>query len=201
MTNSLRKIIGVYIAVSFLGAVSLGKEDLPNWKASEKFLAQLSQQVQVSSYTLKVPQSYTLQEKDGPPGIKAYGWAGKPRDNGTRPSVMVNLAGPPSVDTGRYTLEQALTSFLSSIQKPRKEWKQTKFEDGLIDGIKFKRSYWEAIQPELGLRMSGFNYVAFDNGQLIQLSSQDFEPHAKETVALAEAAVLTFRKRSAPEQK
>jgi len=41
--------------------------------------------------------------------------------------------------------------------------------------------------------MHGFSYVSVDGGTIVQLSSQDVEPHHPSALKLAETAALTFR--------
>ena len=41
----------------------------------------------------------------------------------------------------------------------------------------------------------GFNYAARDGGTFVQLASQDVEPNYEAPLKLAEAAVMTFKKK------
>jgi hypothetical protein len=107
---------------------------------------------------------------------------------------MLIIAAPPPGEGNPYTLDQVLAKLLAGIERRRKNWKQSKTEQGTINSVKFARAYWQGTDIETGRPMHGFNYVAMDGDKVIQLSSQDVAPHHRGALELAETAVLTFKK-------
>jgi hypothetical protein len=63
-----------------------------------------------------------------------------------------------------------------------------------VNGIEFLRARWSGTDKATERKMHGFIYVAVVGQQIIQLSSQDVEPHHGAALPVAEAAVQTFRK-------
>ncbi len=92
------------------------------------------------------------------------------------------------------TLEAALDSFLGGVQRRRVNWQRTAPEVVQVSGLTFARARWSGTEPNSGTRMHGLMYVAVDGRNIIQLSSQDVEPHHDAALRLAEAAVLTFQR-------
>jgi hypothetical protein len=108
---------------------------------------------------------------------------------------MVTTARLSADQRSNLSLEQALETFLSSIEKRRKNWSRTPTEKGRINGTNFVRSRWSGVDLNSEKKMRGFSYVTINNGGLVQISSQDVEPHDKEALGIAEASALSFIKK------
>ena len=84
---------------------------------------------------------------------------------------------------------------IGGIQRRRTNWSQTATERGKVNGLDFLRVRWSGAEKTKGSNMHGFIYVAQDGLNFIQIGSQDIEPHHEQSLKLAEAAVLTIKKR------
>ena len=167
----------------------------PGWAGQSDLLADLSAEVNMSTFRLRPPKGYGLVEQPGPRGSKASAWKGAARPDGTSPWVMVAIAPIPPEETNVSTLEEALDKFLDAVRRRRVDFQRTRPEVGQVNGVTFIRARWDGTEPDRQLRMHGFMYVAIDGRTVIQLASQDVEPHHEKALKLAEAALLTFQRR------
>jgi hypothetical protein len=107
---------------------------------------------------------------------------------------MVAAVTMPAEEGEPPTHEAALEKLLAGIERQRQDWKQSPTQKGTIAGQVFARAYWAGTSAEHGVKMRGLNYVMVEGRTILQVSSQDVEPHHTEALKLAEASVLTFRK-------
>jgi hypothetical protein len=165
------------------------------WTPKSELIAKLTKEETIDQYKIRIPENFSVHTRTGDPRIiSGYIWVGKKHADGVEPHLMLTIASPPKEELEKLTLPYSLATFLAPIEKRRANWKQSTPEEGLIGGIKFIRTYWEGAEPKSGRSFHGFNYVAIDGERVINLSSQDSDPHYKETLPLTEAAVLTFKK-------
>lgn len=167
---------------------------LQKWNAAELLISQLETDHAIDTFTIRPPKGYSPETRPGPNGSMATGWAGQPRADGTRPQVMVFRVKLPAAELQKYTVETALDELLFSLRIKRRHWTRTTPEKGLINGLVFARTRWKGEDIASGFTLHGFVYVAILNDTLVQLSSQDVEPHHEAALKLAEASVLTFKK-------
>ncbi|HKE05118.1 MAG TPA: hypothetical protein VKE91_13750 [Blastocatellia bacterium] len=167
----------------------------PNWLSDKSLADRLDAFVDMEEFQMKVPKNYQPVNQLGPDGSKITAWVGDERSDGTKPYVMVSTIKLNSEQRSKLSLEQALDTFLTSIERRRKDWNRAPAERGKVNGMTFVRSRWSGTDLTTEKKMRGFNYVTIDNGKLVQISSQDVEPHDKEALELAEAAALTFIKK------
>ena len=165
------------------------------WEPNKALLNRLDSPQDIEEFQLNPPRNYTPHTRLGDYGSKATAWAGPLRRDGTRPQVMVLTVTLPAEEVKQYTLEQILYTFMERLSHRRQDWTRTSAEKGTINGLTFVRARWSGTDPNLGRKMHGFNYVTMVGDKVIQLSSQDVEPYAKESLDLAEASALTFKKR------
>lgn len=199
--NLSKKIVQTLLCVSYsifppLWLAGQQPATLPDWKVNEASLNQLETASSVDEFSIRPPKGYSLQKRTGPHGSKMAAWAGPPRVDGTRPQVMVMTAMLPPDELKKYNLDQALDELVSSLSYGRKEWTRTATEKGLVNGLIFGRTRWSGLDLHTGWKMHGFVYVAIVGKTVIQLSSQDLEPHHEESLKLAELSLLTFKSRS-----
>ena len=174
-------------------------DPLPVWTADEKLLKSLTATNAIPGYALSVPTGYqAVQAKQqmGSSTATAYGWKGTPRANGVAPSLLVVVVAVPKEETDP-TADNALNSLLGSLRRrSHDDWTQTPPEHGLVNGIPFARALWKATvdRPQGPLLLHGLAYAAVDGSTALFCSSQDSEPDYKESLALAEASVLTLHK-------
>lgn len=170
-------------------------QDAPEWKPEAGVVARLAPVTDAGPFRIRPPKGYRMSREQGPPGSDVFGWVGAERRDGSRPYLMVMGVSPPAGKRNTYTPESALDRSLSALQEQRSEWKRTETEKGKINGVPFVRAYWSGKEPERKVKMRGFAYLTIDGERIIQINSQDVEPHAEDALKLAEAAALTFQKR------
>lgn len=181
-------------ACAFSGVAAPRTPSTSAWTPSRAYLSQLAATTKVGAYQLRPPKGYTRQHTSGPDQAQVVGWVSSPRPNGVRSYLMLAVVNVPKAPAKKYSVEQILNKFLQGIQRSRgKDWRRTATEHGQIGGLAFVRARWSGTEPKGGFKMHGFNYVGLVDGHIIQLSSQDIEPHYQEPLALAEAAALTFK--------
>lgn len=196
--REMRKMILALMVASILltGAFASYQNDkAPNWEPNKTLVDRLGAPVDVEEFQLRVPKQFQPTNQPGPDGSNVIAWVGDERSDGTRPYVMVTTVKLNSEQQSKLSLEQALDIFLTSIEKRRKDWNRTSAERGKVNGMTFVRARWSGMEITTEKKMRGFNYVTIDNGKLVQISSQDVEPHDKEALEIAEAAALTFLKK------
>ena len=144
---------------------------------------------------IRPPKGYDEQTQPGPNGSTVYAWTGTARqDDKTRGYIMIGMFTPPPADGDKYTPMLMLERMVAAIAERRERWVQSKPERGTINGLPFVRMYWRGVDYQTGRPMRGVNYVTRDGATFIQLSSQDADPHAVDSVTLAEASILSFKK-------
>lgn len=146
-------------------------------------------------FQLKLPEGYQLQTQEGPLNMKAMAWVGPPREDGVRPYVMITVMSLPAPPEGQEQIkaEAVLEKFLTGIKNRRQDWKQSPARKQEINGLTFLRADWEGIETKSELKMHGFNLATIDRQFVVQLSSQDVEPHHTKGLQLAEASIATFK--------
>lgn len=184
-----------FAALWAIGAIEAAPplSKLPVWAPDKALLSQLAPAAIVKGFSLRPPQGYILRQDSGPSSSQVFGWLGPAHEGGTRPYVMLALIPIPPSEAKKYTLPQFLDKTMESVQRRRTNWKRTPAETGIVNGVSFRRARWSGINTQIGLKMHGFNYVTVVGNQVIQVSSQDVEPHHEQALKLAEASILTFQ--------
>ncbi len=199
MHRTIRRIpVVLAIAAGFVPAVAHGQAapSAQQWSPDKDLLENLAPAKALGGYTIRPPKGYQMQQApaNAPAGVKMHAWAGEPRKDGTKPSVLVMFLTPPSGEAPKMTLEQLAERMLGGVKRRRTNWKQGEPEIGMVNGIKFVRVRWTGNEPALNADMEGFVYVAQDGNTILQLTSQDTVAEAKKTLPIAEASVLTLKK-------
>ncbi len=206
MRKSLKALFPLAAAVLLIGGCR-GKPSDPSssssaaplrvWEPDAKLLEELGPFTPVDEYQVRPPKAYSLTPPapNGSGQIRAFYWTGTPREDKTAPYFLIALVSSPAGEVKEKTLEKELDELLEGFHRRRSNWTQTSPERGQVNGMTFVRSYWSGIDPEKQAKMHGFMYATKDSSTLIHLSSQDVEPHYEHALKLAEAAVLTFKKK------
>lgn len=152
----------------------------------------LAPSVKVGGYKIRPPKGYQARSQAGPGGSVAYAWTGAPRPDGTSPMLMLAIAPIPSGTTS--TVQQVAEQFIGAVQRRRTNFHQGRPQTGTIGGLKFVRIAWTGTASEISRKMEGIQYVAIDNGHVVEIWSQDVLPASRQALKLSEAAILSFRK-------
>jgi hypothetical protein len=176
-------LCGLFLAQTLYGQKP-GKP--PVWKSNEALVDQLDSAKEIEGFLINPPKGYSWLAQPGPEGSKITGWSGVMRPDKTRAQLLVLTVTLPREELKKYNLEQILDELVASTGQQRKNWQRTPTEKGLINGLIFVRTFWSGTDIGLG-------YVTLVGEKIIQLSSQDVEPHHKEALELAESSVFTFK--------
>ena len=182
------------IVISQLSLNAQEEAKLQKRNAAAPLISELEADQAIDRFTIRPPKGYSPHTRSGPHGSVATAWAGPPRADGTRPQVMVLTVKLLAAELQKYTVEKALEELVSSLSHQRRHWTRTTTETGMINGLVFARTRWNGEDIASGLKLHGFVYVAMINDTLVQLSSQDVEPHHEAALKLAESSILTFKK-------
>jgi hypothetical protein len=168
----------------------------PVWQPGTALLDQLDTAKDLDVYQMRVPKGYEFLPQPGnaPAGVKAFGWAGARRADGTAPSLTAMLAVLPAGEK-KASLDEYMRKLLDGVKRRRTGWVETAVEKGQINGLTFLRARWSGTDTSTNMPMHGFMYAAMDKETYIGLSSQDIDPNHDQPLKLAEAAVLTFKKK------
>ena len=166
--------------------------ELQTWSLQEPNTTKLGPAESVDTFSIRPPKGYVAQTRPGPRGSKMTAWVGPQRSDGTSPQLMVLTLQLQPDEMANYKLEQTLEELVGALSVERKNWKRTATEKGMINGLLFARTRWQGDDVAIGLAMRGFVYVAIAGNKLIQISSQDVEPHYERALRLAESSALTF---------
>lgn len=107
-------------------------------------LTQLAPVVTIDKYQIQPPLHYELHTQQGPARsfrTSADAWVGPARANGTHPYVMIGFLTPPVTEVNKYTLNQVFVKMIAGVERRRRNWKQSPFEQGHINGMTFLRTY------------------------------------------------------------
>ncbi len=206
---ALLLVAGIYSA-----SVILRVEFPTSWDRVPKWIADLSDRIDadfgldgqanplaetvgVERYTIRPPKGYSLVQPASslPPEIKKFVWAGERRDDGTRGMVTLLLIPLPPEEAGANVLESQLATALADRQDKFDNWTQTEPERVQVNGLQFLRARWKGFDRARQRMRHGFHYMAQDGRTIICLGSIDVEPHDQRGLEVAEAAILTFRKK------
>lgn len=172
---------------------------LPVWSPDPALLEQLGPYQDCGDYQIRVPKGYTRVPPPlgAPPGGQVFRWAGTVRPDGHRPAIMMAVAVPPPQErlaSGDQVLNQMFSEKRGDIPNVTPKAVQS----GQVNGLTFARANWEGIGMGPGMggqRLHGWDYVCVDGSTVIFLHCQDVEPYQGQSLALGQAAVLTFRKK------
>jgi hypothetical protein len=164
-----------------------------NWLPNKVLLKKLGPIEAAGKYQIRVPLGYIVQQKYGRDGFHASVWVGPTRADRTRPHVLMVFISP--LPGGEYTLDQVFNSMLAGVARRHNNWKQSSTEHDTVNGLTGLRAYWRGTEITKGRPEHGFSYVVQDGKDFVQLSSQEFDAHQKPALPLAEASILTFKKR------
>lgn len=201
--RKVRPVIGPFLLITLAIGVSQASAQRMKppaaWTPEPVSLKGLGAAETLEKYTIRIPKGYKLQRpNNAPAGSRMWAWTGAPRSDESRGSLMmILLTFPPAQreQLSQPSLEQFVEKMVAAVKKQRTNWNQQKIENGVINGIRFARVRWEATDSRTQSPMRGFIYVARDGDTLVQFTSQDFEPETDNALPLAEASVLTFKKK------
>jgi hypothetical protein len=154
----------------------------------------LAKEAVIAGFVLRPPSGYDALKPEGPEGMQTFAWKGAERADGSSPYVMALIITAPPGETEMPPLDVVLKQQLAGVERRRTGFTATKAEPVKVNGIEFLRARWSGTDKATERKMHGFIYVAVVGNQIIQLSSQDVEPHHGAALPVAEAAVQTFRK-------
>ena len=174
------------------------------WKPDPKLSDSLTDATQVSSYALRLPEGYS--EVPQPPemavqrqnGFDSHVYGMRRRSDGTAATLAFVIVTPPPGMAGTLTLNDALEGGLEQKKHQWQDFTESSVQDGRVNGMAFKRVYFKGtVSGAAGTRMAhGFAYATIDGSHILNFQAEDVEPYNDDTLPIAQAAVLTFHKRT-----
>jgi len=167
---------------------------LSSWLPEPSMESLLAAPEITEGFSIRPPAGYsTMVLPNAPTGLFAKVWKGGVRSDESLPIIQLNILSPP-VTASIPDVETGLRKSMDSIKRNRNNWTESQVTRGTIQGTEFVRQSWAGIEKRFGAEMRGVMYVTMLDSKVIQLSTQDLEPHAEETIKLAESAIRTFAK-------
>jgi hypothetical protein len=165
------------------------------WQPDATLLDELAPAEDVAGYQIRPPKGFAKSGPDKPiAGVKAIPfWFGTARADEPAPQLKVQVSTVPAEMAP--PLEEALSGQLSLPKQQLERWSQLEPERGKVNGLDFLRVRWSGTDPRTKAKTSGFTYVAQDGENSVTLSGQATGPEQENALKLAEAAVLTFKKK------
>jgi hypothetical protein len=183
-------------AAALLTAGCRGKTDdgsastalLPVWEPDAKLLDDLGAVTAVDAYEVRPPKGYSLNPPapNATQGMRAFYWKGTPRSDSSYAYFMIVLKSADAGEAKERTLEKELSELLEGFHRQRSNWTQTSPERGQVNGLTFVRAHFGGDKEG---KRDGFMYVAKDGSTVIQITSQDAEPHHEHALKLAEGRI------------
>ena len=82
----------ILLGVGAIQASAQTTKSSAGWTPDPAIVQQLGAAVKVEKYTLRVPKGYEMQQaKNTPISMKAWGWTGAARKDGSKPSVTLTM--------------------------------------------------------------------------------------------------------------
>lgn len=165
---------------------------LASWLPESSMESLLAAPEVLEGVSIRPPTGYVGTVPPGaPPGVFVKAWKGEARPDNTSPSMQLNIFSPPATNT-LPDVETAMRKMLNGIKRNRNNWTESEVSRGTIQGVEFLRTTWTGESKQGGVQMRGVMYVTKIDAKVIQISSQDAEPHAEEALKLAESSLRTF---------
>lgn len=171
------------------------EHSLPVWQPTERSYESVNLTIKESlvPFQIKSPKHYLVTNSTNSYG-ELFLFRGIRRKDGTVPSFIVNFIPKLPKQKNQDNIWDCLESALNETHKGRPcKWQQSNMEAGKIGNLIFVRQYWQGEDTYLHKMMHGFVYLGRRGDTLIIIASQDYDPYSKGTVALAEAAILSFQ--------
>ena len=111
---------------------------------------------------------------------------------------MVMVMGLPNWGIDKRTPADFLDLRVTNIKRMVNNWKATKDETGVINGIPFARLHFTGTSPREGNPVEGFMYVGREGTYVCEIQAMYLTKNAKDTGPLLDAAAMTFKKQVKP---
>ncbi len=174
----------------------------PAWRPDPIFDGQLGFYQKVEGYEIRVPNGYEVAQipVPPPPGGKVFSWAAAPRADGTRGLLGVMLVTPPPGEQANI----GLGLIIETIRPPAdqcSDWKQSPSEQGVIGGFyTLRTSCSGTFSTPVGKVSTRWSvYLCQDGSTYIFLFTADAESPERDSLRVANAAIMTFRKQGGAE--
>ncbi|MCE3017041.1 MAG: hypothetical protein ACK56W_00220 [Pirellula sp.] len=168
--------------------------DVIRWVPEPSMDSLLSPPEIIEGFSIRPPAGYSGMVASGAPqGFMTKVWKGEARPDGTSPSVQLMLMSPP-LSNSIPNVDVGVRKALDGLQRIRANWTESPVTRGTMHGVDFSRVTWTGDHKEMGVKMQGVIYIAMLNGVFIQLSTQDLDVHASDSIKLCESSLRTFAK-------
>ena len=131
----------ILLGVAAIEASGQATKPSARWAPDSATLKQLGVAVPVEKYTIRAPKGYEIQQANNtPPGMRAWGWTGAARRDGSKASVTMTLLTLPASQqeqTKNLSLDQLADRLIGGVKRQRSNWKQEKTEKGVVNGLNF----------------------------------------------------------------
>jgi hypothetical protein len=168
------------------------------WEPDKALVDQLEPYQDIEGgYQIRLPKGFTATSvRTVSPGSDLDLWIGPPRADSHPATIQLFQVKTASPEVAKATLAATLTSAVGQLKDPKAkdgQWKQTPPETGQLGGLTCLRVRNEAVGAD-GKGLRGVSYAVPDASTQIMIHILCPAADA-DTLKLAEAAALTFRKK------
>jgi hypothetical protein len=167
-----------------------------NWEPEKALVDRLQPYQDVEGYQLRLPKGYSLMQRPATPlpGVKVFYWMGPRQADGGGPSLAISVwTLAPGGEEPKDAVSKALAALEASPNTQDRPWERASVESGQIAGLPCLRGQSQVVTAA-GAKVRSFAYFVKDGTTQIAIGGGASEADA-DALKLAEAAVLTFRKR------
>jgi hypothetical protein len=166
----------------------------PVWAPDKTQVAKLADEPSsVRDYSFQAPPNWDPQTQGGPGKIGTL-FSGPTDAQGNHPTLSVLIMGLPDWGIDKRTPADFLDLRLNNVKRMLKDWKPTKYENGIINGIPFARVHFTGTTLATSNKIAGFMYVGREGTYVIEIQGADSADKAATTLPLLEASAMTFKK-------
>lgn len=180
-------------------AGSQAQRDTKTWRADPRLAKALAPPLAVNGYAIRLPIGFreAVQPRGfpgGPPPPPGETHLFTHTAIGSESAPTITVAITPA--TSALSPDTALSADIAQIKRGLKEFTAAPIQHGALDGLPCARAAFQGLRPGPAgpIAVLGVAYAAVDGHKKIALQAEASGANCQSSLAVAEAAILTFRK-------
>ncbi len=155
----------------------------------------------MENYAMRLPNGYRripMPNADAAlaNGYDVYVFSRDRLPDGSAPTLAVAVVTPPPSVTQSFPLSEVLENIIEQKRHKMGGFTESRVERGKIGTLTFARvRYKGTLTGPIGTRtVPGIAYAAVDGRKIMQIQAEDVAEHARVSLPLMEASILTFHR-------
>ena len=166
------------------------------WSAPPGAAAQLGPERPLFGWSIRPPRGFvSTQKADG--GNQVFIFQGDPRPDGSAPVLWVVTGNVKPAESKKPLDEVVMDLYMIQLHHNRVNWKVNPLQYGIIQGQRFLRRRWSAVESADGVtrHLRGTVYLTLTGMKFAAITLQDTDPGANATIGTMENSALSFHKK------